>query len=101
MQRTMSATDARIHFGEFMQHVVEQQETVFVKRSGKPHVVVISVDRYERLLAVQKERENWQDLVRQARAQVQAELGGRDLMPPEDLLREMRGERDEQLDALR
>ena len=101
MQRTMSATDARNHFGELMQHVVEQQETVFVEHSGKPHVVVISVDRYERLLAVQKERENWRDLVRQARAQVRAELSGRDLMPPEDLLREMRGERDEQLDVLR
>jgi prevent-host-death family protein len=42
MQRTMSATEARIHFGELMQHVVEQKEPVIVEHSGKPYVVVIS-----------------------------------------------------------
>jgi PHD/YefM family antitoxin component YafN of YafNO toxin-antitoxin module len=39
MQRTMSATEARIHFGELMQHVVEQKEPVIVEHSGKPYVI--------------------------------------------------------------
>ena len=43
MSKTMSATDARIHFGELMRHVTERQEPVFVERAGKLQVVVISV----------------------------------------------------------
>ncbi len=101
MQRTMSATDARIHFGELMRHVVEHQEPVIVEHSGKPHVVVISLEKYEQLLAACEEREDWRDLVRQAREQVRADLGERDLAPPEDVLREVRRERDERLVALR
>ena len=101
MQRTMSATEARIHFGELMRHVVEQQEPVIVEHSGKPHVVVISLDKYKQLLAAYEKREDWRELVHQAREQVRADLGGRDLTPPEDVLREMRKERDEQLAALR
>ena len=101
MQYTMSATEARIHFGELMRRVVEKQELVVVEHSGKPHVVVLSVDKYRRLLAAQEEREDWRELVRQAREQVQADLGERELTPPEDVLREMREERDEQLVALR
>ncbi len=101
MQRTMSATEARIHFGELMRRVVEQQELVIVEHSGKPHVVVLSVDKYQQLLTAQEEREDWRDLVRQAREQVQADLGERELTPPEDVLCEMREERDEQLVALR
>jgi prevent-host-death family protein len=101
VQYTMSATEARIHFGELMRRVVEKQELVVVEHSGKPHVVVLSVDKYRRLLAAQEEREDWRELVRQAREQVQADLGERELTPPEDVLREMREERDEQLVALR
>ncbi len=101
MQRTMSATEARIHFGELMRHVVEHQEPVIVEHSGKPHVVVISVEKYERLLAAQKEGEDWRELVRQAREQIQADLGERDLTPPEEVLREMREERDARLAAVR
>jgi prevent-host-death family protein len=101
MERKMSATDARIHFGELMRHVVEKQEPVIVEHSGKPHVVVISVEKYERLLAAQKEGEDWRELVRQAREQIQADLGERDLTPPEEVLREMREERDARLAAVR
>ena len=101
MRYTMSATEARIHFGELMRRVVEKQESVVVEHSGKPHVVVLSVDKYRRLLAAQEEREDWRELVRQAREQVQADLGERELTPPDDVLREMREERDEQLVALR
>ena len=37
-----------------------------------------------------EEREDWRELVRRAGEQVRADLGERDLTPPEDVLREMR-----------
>ena len=101
MERTMSATEARIHFGEVMRHVVERGEPVIVERGGKPLVVVIGVDEYERLLAERQEQTDWRELVRQARQQVRADLGERHLMPSEEVLRQTREERDEQLVALR
>jgi len=100
VQRTMSATEARIRFGELMRHVVEKQEPVIVEHSGKPCVVVISLDKYEQLLAAREEREDWRELVRRAREQVRADLGKRDLTPPEDVLREVWKEREEQLSAV-
>ena len=101
MKRTVSATEARIHFGELMRRVVESQEPIIVERGGKPHVVVLSVDQYEDLLAGQQEQEDWRELVQQAREQIRVELGERELPPPEEVLRQMREERDAQLLALR
>ena len=101
MKRTVSATEARIHFGELMRRVVESQEPIVVERGGKPHVVVLSVDQYEDLLAGQRPQEDWRELVHQAREQIRAELGGRELTPPEEMLRQMREERDAQLLAVR
>jgi prevent-host-death family protein len=97
----MSATEARVHLGEVMRWVVENRRPVIVERGGKPHVVVISADEYEELLAGRREKDNWRDLVEQARAQIQEELGGRDLPPVEDILRQVREERDARLMALR
>ena len=71
-----------------------------MEHSGKPHVVVISMEEYKRLPATQEEREGWRGLVRQAQEQVRADLGGQDLTPPEDVLREIREEQDEQLVAV-
>ncbi len=100
MDRVVSATEARIHFGELMREAVETGEPVIVERGGKSTVVVLSVERYERLLQGQP-REDWKELVSQARAQIEADLGGRALPPPEEILSGMREERDEYLVALR
>jgi hypothetical protein len=32
-----------------------------VEHSGKPHVVVISLEKYEQLLAAREEQEDWSD----------------------------------------
>ena len=101
MERVVSATEARIHFGELMKQAVDSHEPIVVERGGKSHVVVLSVDEYERLLKGQRQQDNWQELVRQARAQIQADLGGRALPPPEEILAQIRKDRDEQILALR
>jgi len=40
MDKTISATQARIHFGEVMQDA--QNGPVIVERDGKPQVVILS-----------------------------------------------------------
>lgn len=45
---TISATDARIHFGEVMKRA-ENDETFIVERGGQPTVVIMSLEKYQRL----------------------------------------------------
>ena len=49
MPRTLSATEARVHFGELIRSVAERGETVIVRHHGKPTVAFVSVAEYERL----------------------------------------------------
>jgi prevent-host-death family protein len=100
MERVVSATEARIRFGELMRRAVESHEAIIVERGGKSHVVVLSVEEYERLLNRQR-RGDWKGLVQQARARIQADLDGRTLPPPEEILEQAREGRDEQLVAMR
>jgi prevent-host-death family protein len=100
MGRVVSATEARIRFGELMRQAVEDHETIIVERGGKSHVVVLSVEEYERLLQRQHQGD-WWALVRGARAQIQAEIGDRPLPRPEEILDQVREDRDEQLLHLR
>ncbi len=95
MERVISATQARIHFGELMRTVVEQNESIIVERAGKPEVVVLSVSEYKRLR--KSDSEDWLARVDKVRARIQQELGDRTLTPSEDVIREMREERDAQL----
>jgi prevent-host-death family protein len=49
MARKMSATEARVHFGEVIRRVTEGNETIIVERGGIPAAVVISAARFEEL----------------------------------------------------
>jgi len=103
MERTISATEARIHFGELMREVIENREPVIVERDGKPHIVVISVEEYERLKCA-RQREGWEEALNRAvrlSARIRERRGGEPLPPPEEVIREMREERDEQILGLR
>ena len=100
MDRVVSATEARIRFGELMRQAVENHETIIVERGGKSHVVVISVEEYERLLKRQQQGD-WRELVHGARVQIQADLGDRTLPRPEEILDQIREGRDEQLLGMR
>lgn len=83
-RQAVSATEARIHFGELMRTAVEQQQPIIVERAGRPHVVILSFEEYERLRAAQPDQPDWRILLRQAHEQIEAELGDRKLTPPED-----------------
>ncbi len=49
----------------------------------------------------QQQQDDWREVVRRARAQVQADLDGRKLPPPEEILQQLQEGRDEQPLALR
>ena len=100
MPDVVTATEAKVHFGELMRRVVERREPVYVERGGRPQVVVLAVADYERLLSCEVGG-GWLARAHQARDRIQAELAGRDLPPVEKLIDESREERDEQLDSLR
>ena len=86
---------------EQMRQVEEDGQPIIVEHSGSPRVVVLSVAAYERLLAAREAQEDWRELVDRAREQIRVDLGGRELTPPETVLREMREARDEQLVDMR
>ena len=101
MGRFVSATEARIHFGELMRRAVERREPVIVEHGGKPRRVVLSVEEYERLLGGERPMD-WKARVDQARACIRAVMAGREMPAPEEVLRQIREERDERgIDAAR
>ena len=50
----IKSTQAQQNFGEYMD-VAAQGEDVVVERYGSPRVVLISIERYEKLLAAERE----------------------------------------------
>ena len=93
MEKTLSATQARINFGQVMRSVVEEQQTIIVERSGRPQMVLVSMAEYARLKAA-AQRAPWWEQVQRVRQQITAELAGRELPPAEEVIRQMREERD-------
>lgn len=100
MRRTVSATEARVHFGELLRQVADEQATVTIARGGKPRAVLVSVDEYQRLRG-ENQREEWEELLDRTRALIRADLAGRRLPPAEETIRVMREERDAELLGLR
>jgi len=96
----ISATEARIHFGELLRRVAQRRETVFVERGGRPQVVMLAVPEYERLIS-SSQAGNWRERAHEARDRIKAEIGGRDLPAAEGVVQQGREERDEQLDRMR
>lgn len=94
--RKVSATEARVHFGELMRRATAEQEAIIVERGGEPHVVILSVTQYERLKAARETQIGWLERVDAARKRAAADLGGRSLPPAEDIIRAMREQRDDE-----
>jgi prevent-host-death family protein len=99
MKYTVSATDARIRFGEIMRRA--KKGPVIVERGGKPEVVVISKQEYDQLVSNVPQKD-WRQLLEEAHESVRKDLKGRELPNPAEMLRQAREIRDEQLsDSLR
>lgn len=94
MNQTVSATDARIRFGEIMRRA--KKGPVIVERDGKPEVVVVSKQEYDRLVKTAP-KPDWLTKVEEFHAKLRVELAGKILPDPAEMLRQAREERDEQL----
>jgi prevent-host-death family protein len=95
MKKTVSATEARVHFGELLRAVAEEGTTYIVERGGKPQAVVISAEEYDELAGKREEEPYWWTLLEKSRATFQAEFKGKELPDPVELINAGRQERDD------
>ena len=56
VERKVSATEARVHFGELLDGVTARQDVVFVERAGKEVAVVVSVEDWQAACAGRSEK---------------------------------------------
>ncbi|MDI7277873.1 MAG: type II toxin-antitoxin system Phd/YefM family antitoxin [Anaerolineae bacterium] len=54
MPRTVSASEAKTQFGSIVNWTVERQDDVIVESRGRPRVVIIPYEEYERLLTLRE-----------------------------------------------
>ncbi len=94
MLKTISATKARINFGDVMKQA--KIAPVIVERGGKAEVVVLSKKAYDQLVAAQAHA-NVQKRVEALHKKIRVELKGKKLVDPAELIRQGREERDEQI----
>jgi len=94
MLKTISATKARIHFGDVMKQA--KIAPVIVERDGKAEVVVLSKKAYDQLVDAKKQA-NLQKRLELLHAQIRVELKGKKLTDISEIIRQGREERDEQL----
>lgn len=95
MGTTMSATQARVHFGDVLRRVREN-EIITVEHAGKPEAVIMSVEEYERLKAHAPAEDDWWERLLETRALFRQALGDKDF-DVDELIETMREERDEEL----
>ena len=91
----VSATKARVHFGEVMQRV-NNGEAIIVERAGEETAVIISIEEYRRLKPEPEEMPDWFELARQSRERFAKDLGGKPL-PVDEIFDQMREERSAEL----
>jgi prevent-host-death family protein len=94
MLKTISATKARINFGDVMKQA--KVAPVIVERGGKAEVVVLSKKAYDQLVAA-KGQGDVQNRIESLHKKIRAELAGKSLPDPAELIRQGRAERDEQI----
>lgn len=97
MPVNVTATYARIHLGELF--TAARKEPVFIERDGQPLAVLISREQFDRLNSLEKPPD-WRTLVGQSREFVREDLAGRMLAMPEEVITEIREDRNEQSDHL-
>ena len=97
MKKTVSATEARIHFGELIRSAVDQNETIVVARSGSPQVVIMPISEYDRLSNGRDQPEEWEVLLNRAHEIIRQRHGDQVMPDIAEVIRLGREERDAQL----
>ena len=82
--RHVSATEARVHFGELLQAVDQSGETVIVERGGRELAAVIPIEEYRRRSRLPLPAE-WWDESRKAHQELIQSLNGE----PTPLIRDL------------
>ena len=83
--RHISATTARVRFGELLDSVKDNGETVIVEKSGKPLAAVIPIAEYRRLTRRVLDQDFW-DRTRKVAEELERNLAGRPYPDERDLI---------------
>ena len=102
----VSVTEVKNSWGRVVKRVLQRREPVLVESKGKPTVVILPADDYERLVTEQEiEAQKHQQLILLDEAErIAQEVASRYQHPQPDsveILRDMREERDDSLMGLR
>lgn len=102
MSAIVDAIEAGAGVEELTRRVVTERTTVVIERGGEPQAVLLPFEDYRRLRDGRAQGAGWRELLKRTHEQILREGGGRLEPPPEQVIREMREERDaELLDNLR
>ncbi|HEV2780110.1 MAG TPA: type II toxin-antitoxin system Phd/YefM family antitoxin [Actinophytocola sp.] len=99
-ERTISATEARVHFGEVLDSVVQNLDIVYVQRGGRLAAVILSIEEWKR--HQQQKRDPWEGFMEEMEEHwaylAEARKAGRlKDFDAAEVIRAGREERDEQL----
>ena len=56
MERTVSATEAKTHFGRLIKRAGEDGETLIVERSGVPQIAIVPIGEFERMKGARRQK---------------------------------------------
>lgn len=95
-ERTVSATEARVHFGELLDSVARNLDIVWVQRAGVPQAVVVPVEVWKRhqekedpwTAAARRMEAHWEYMRKQREAGLIKDIGP----STEEIIRAMREE---------
>jgi prevent-host-death family protein len=98
-ERTISATEARVHFGEVLDSVVKNMDVVYVQRGGRLAAVIVAIEEWKRH---QQHKDPWDGFMEEmeehwALLAEERKAGRLKDFDAAELIRAGREERDEQL----
>mgnify|MGYP000964013507 CR=1 FL=1 len=99
-RRVVSATEARVHFGELMQEALRSEEPIVVEKSGKAQIVLLAYDRYVELVAGVADADSWQSRLALGHQMVAADAGSKPLPTAVEVIRRARDARSKELGNL-
>ncbi len=95
MERRMTATEARVHFGELLREVAENESRVVVERSGRPKRSSFRSTEYDRLRKGKSPLAEWLDEADGIAKRIQRGMNGRPMPDADELIDGGRQDRDD------